>query len=138
MNELKRVRDEAWLIISNPKSTRIEKLEALKLICACRGIFLMDINEKWLSVKQVLGLRRAKQDLLEKALKRKERKRHANRKFYLKKRIAELEVNGENDEREAEEDRGVEVGAGDHGQHDLGVTHDAVEVNADHETTHAG
>jgi hypothetical protein len=82
-------------------------------------------------VKQALGLRRAKQELLEKALKRKERKRHANRKFYVKKRIAELELIGDNDGRETEEDHKIEVGAGDHGEQNC-IAHFAVETSADH------
>ena len=80
MNERRRIADEAWKIVVDPRANRIERIEALKLIAACKGVLLPDINEQWLTVKQVVQLRRAKQALVEKVLRRKERKRRANRR----------------------------------------------------------
>ena len=55
------------------------------------------MNEQWLSVRQVAQLRRIKQELVEKALQRKERKSKANRKNYLRRKIKTLEAQKETD-----------------------------------------
>jgi hypothetical protein len=94
-SEIERIKCAAWEIIADPKANRIERLEALKLIAACKGLLLPDINEQWLSVRQVAQLRRIKQQLVEKVLARKERKQRVNRKQYIKRRIAELEAQKE-------------------------------------------
>lgn len=91
MTELQRIKYAAWEIVTDPKANRIERIEALKLIAAAKGLLLPDVNEQWLSVRQVAQLRRIKQQLVEQALARRERKKKANRKQYLRKRIAELE-----------------------------------------------
>lgn len=91
MTELQRIKCAAWEIITDPKSNRIERIEALKLIAAAKGLLLPDVNEQWLSVRQVAQLRRIKQQLVEKVLARKQRKQKANRLQYLRKRIAVLE-----------------------------------------------
>jgi hypothetical protein len=91
LTELQRIKCAAWEIITDPKANRIERIEALKLIAAAKGLLLPDVNEQWLSVRQVAQLRRIKQQLVEKVLARKERKKKANRRQYLRKRIAVLE-----------------------------------------------
>jgi hypothetical protein len=91
LTELQRIKCAAWEIITDPISNRIERIEALKLIAAAKGLLLPDVNEQWLSVRQVAQLRRIKQQLVEKVLARKERKKKANRRQYLRKRIAVLE-----------------------------------------------
>jgi hypothetical protein len=91
MSELKRIADEAWKIVTDARASRMEKLEGLKLIAATKGVLLPDIDERWLTVRQVCQLRMAKKTLLEKALRRKMQKTKANRKQYLKRRINELE-----------------------------------------------
>lgn len=90
-SETRRIADEAWRIVRDPRANRIERLEGLKLIAATRGLLIPELDERWLTVRQVAELRRIKQDLVEKALQRKERKRRANRKAYLRRRIRELE-----------------------------------------------
>jgi hypothetical protein len=62
------------------------------LIAAAKGVLLPDVNEQWLSVRQVAQLRRIKQDLVEKALARKERKQKANRKNYIRRKIKRIEA----------------------------------------------
>lgn len=91
-SETRRIADEAWKIVSDPRANRIERLESLKLIAATRGLLIPELDERWLTVRQVAELRRIKQQLVEKVLRRKERKRKANRKAYLKRRIRELEA----------------------------------------------
>jgi hypothetical protein len=90
-NELRRMADSAWKIALDPKSSRIEKLEALKLVAAARGILLPDLNEKWLTVRQVCQLRTAKKELVEKALRRKARRKVENKRARLRRKIKELE-----------------------------------------------
>jgi hypothetical protein len=97
ITELQRIKCVAWEIITDPKANRIERIEGLKLIAAAKGLLLPDVNEQWLSVKQVAQLRRIKQELVEKALQRKERKSKANRKNYLRRKIKVLEAQKEID-----------------------------------------
>jgi hypothetical protein len=91
ITEAKRIAEQAWLIVLDARANRIERLEGLKILCACKGILLPDIDEKWLTVRQVAQLRRVKQELTEKALRRKERKKKQNRRGYIRRRIAVLE-----------------------------------------------
>src|SRR5262245_16608167 len=92
MTELQKIKDAAWQIVADPRANRIERLDALKLVAGCKGVLLPDINEKWLTVRQVTQLRRIRQDLVEKALRKKARKQRENRRAYLRKRIRELEA----------------------------------------------
>jgi hypothetical protein len=78
--------------VTDERSNRIERIEALKLIAACKGLLLPDINEQWLSVRQVAQLRRIKQELVEKALQRRERKKKANRRGYLRRQLKALQA----------------------------------------------
>jgi hypothetical protein len=70
----------------------MEKLIALQLIAAAKGMLLPALDEKFLSVRQVCQLRRIQQELVERVLKGKARKAKANRKAYLKRRLRELET----------------------------------------------
>lgn len=90
MTEVKRIAYEAWRIVTDPPANRIERIEALKILCACKGLLLPDVNEQWLSVRQVAQLRRIKQELVEKALQRRERKKKANRRGYLRRQLKAL------------------------------------------------
>jgi hypothetical protein len=95
--EIRQIADAAWLIVRDPRATRIERLEALKLIAGCKGVLLPDIDEKWLTVRQVTQLRRIRQELVEKALRRKAARQRQNRRAFLRRRIKTLEnQEGEN------------------------------------------
>ena len=91
-SETRRIADAAWQIVSDPRANRIERLEGLKLIAATRGLLIPELDERWLTVRQVAELRRIKRDLIEKILKRKARKARANRKQYLKRLLREREA----------------------------------------------
>ncbi|HZQ90368.1 MAG TPA: hypothetical protein VFA60_01090 [Terriglobales bacterium] len=93
--ELRRIADEAWKIVLDTRSTRIEKLEALKLIAACKGVLLAELDERWLTVKQVCQLRQAKQQIVERVLRKKERRKRANRRAYLRRAIRAAEAQQE-------------------------------------------
>lgn len=94
ITEIARIRSEAWAIVTHPAAKRFEKIEALKLICATKGVLVPDLDERFLTVKQVLQLRTAKSRIVENALRRKEKMRTVNRKAYLKRRLRELEGGG--------------------------------------------
>ena len=96
--ELKRIADEAWKIVLDPRSTRIEKLEGLKLIAAAKGVLLPDINEQWLTVRQVCQLRKARQELVEKALRKKARRKVENKRARLRRKIRELKAKQEGEQ----------------------------------------
>jgi len=89
--ELKRLRGEAWRIVNDGRASRIERLEALKIIAAANGILLPNISEEWLTVKQAVRLRQMQQELLTKALRLKERKRKQNRRAFLRRKLRALE-----------------------------------------------
>lgn len=91
-SETRQIAEHAWLIVRDPRSTRIERLEALKLIAGCKGVLLPDIDEKWLTVRQVTQLRRIRQELVEKALRRKAARKRQNRRAYLRRKIRALET----------------------------------------------
>jgi len=91
MTETERIKAEAWRIVTDARANRIERIEGLKLICAARGILLPEVREDLLDRKQTVQLRKAKQELIEKALRKKAQRSRANRKSYLKRKIALLE-----------------------------------------------
>jgi len=96
--EVRRIADEAWKIVLDARSARIEKIEALKLIAAARGVLLPDINEQWLTVRQVCQLRKARQELVEKALRQKARRKVENRRARLRRKIRELKAKQEGEQ----------------------------------------
>lgn len=95
MTELQRISAAAWEVADDRRTNRIERLEALRILCACRGLIVGDVDEKWLSAKQVVQLRDIRRRLVEKVLRRKERKRKANRRAYLRRQIRTLEAQTE-------------------------------------------
>jgi hypothetical protein len=97
-SELRRLADEVWKIVLDPKSSRIERIESAKIIAACKGVLLPCMDEQFLSVRQIIQLRRIKEELTEKALKRKATRRRSNRRAYLRRKINDLESQPEDRE----------------------------------------
>lgn len=91
-SELRRMADEAWKIALDTRASRIEKLEALKLVAAAKGVLLPELDERWLTVRQVTQLRQAKQQLVEKVLRQKAKRKRENRLHYLRKKLRTLEA----------------------------------------------
>jgi hypothetical protein len=85
--KLKRLIDAMFVVIEDVRASRIEKIEAAKVIAACSGILLPDTSETFLSTRQVVELRAARQAIVEKMQRRKERKRLENRRGYLKRKL---------------------------------------------------
>lgn len=90
-SEIKRIAEAAWLIVLDPKASRMEKLTALSILCGCRGILLPTLDERFLSVRQITQVRRVQQELVGKALRRKAARRKQNARAYLRKRLRELQ-----------------------------------------------
>lgn len=78
--ELRTIADAMLKIVLNPRATRWEKIESAKLVAACNGVLLPDLNEEWLTTKQAVEFRRAKQDLLDKELIRKTARKRQNQR----------------------------------------------------------
>ena len=74
-------------IVEDPRASRIEKIEAAKVIAACSGILLPDTSEALLSTRQAVELRAARQAIAEKMQRRRERKRLENRRGYLRRKL---------------------------------------------------
>lgn len=85
--ELKPIRDAMAAILADPRSNRIERIEAAKVILSCHGVLLPDVDESFLSVRQLTQLRAWKRQTVEKVLKRKEQKRLQNKRNWLRRKI---------------------------------------------------
>jgi hypothetical protein len=88
-SESQRIKDAAWQLVLDSKSD-VVKVEALKVICGCRGILLPDLDERFLSVKQITQFRAMKASLVEKAQRRKKRRARENRRAYLRRQLKEI------------------------------------------------
>jgi hypothetical protein len=84
---LKKLIEAMYSIIANPRASRIEAIEAAKVIAACSGVLLPDTNEALLSTRQAVELRAARAEIADKIRRRKERKRLENRRGYLKRKL---------------------------------------------------
>ncbi len=84
---LKQLKLAMYAIVEDPRASRIEKIEAAKVIAAIAGVLLPDTSEEFLSTRQAVQLRQAKEAIVTKMLARKERKRLENRRGYLKRKL---------------------------------------------------
>jgi hypothetical protein len=101
--ELRRLADEVWKVVLDPRANRIERIEAAKLIAACKGVLLPCMDEQFLSVRQITQLRRIKEELTEKALRKKATRKRSNRRAYIRRSIRALEGQGAEPQPEAQE-----------------------------------
>lgn len=92
--ELKEVSAAMWAVIRDPKASRIERIEAGKIILSCHGCLIPDVNEEWLSARQIVKLRVLKQGIVERVLRRKDRRKRQNRRAYLRRQIRKAEQGG--------------------------------------------
>ena len=88
MKQLSKLKMEMFKIVEDPRTSAAAKIEAAKVIAACAGVLLPDTSEAFLSTKQAVQLRQARQAIAERMLTRKERRRLENRRQYLKRKIA--------------------------------------------------
>ena len=95
---------EAMLaILRDPRANRIERIECAKVLLSCYGQLLPDVNEDFLSVRQITQLRRAKQDIVERVLKKKAARKRQNRRAFLRRKIKSLEAQQPNNNGELNE-----------------------------------
>ena len=92
MKNLTRIKAEMFKIVEDPRTSTFAKIEAAKVIAACAGVLLPDTSESYLSTKQAVELRQAKQAIAARMLKRKERRQLENRRQYLKRKLRNRQV----------------------------------------------
>ena len=80
-----------WAVIRDGKASRIERIECAKVILSCYGCLIPDVNEEWLSVRQIVKLRTIKQGIVQRVLRTKDRRKRQNRRAYLRRRIKAAE-----------------------------------------------
>src|SRR4051812_6333734 len=89
--ELKPVVDAMMTILGDARASRIERIECAKLLLSCYGCLLPEINEQWLSVRQITELRRWKRDTVERILRGRAARKIQNRRAYLRRQIKNIE-----------------------------------------------
>jgi hypothetical protein len=97
-SDLKQVSAAMWAVLGDPRASRIERIESAKVILSCHGQLVPDVNESFLSVRQLTQLRAFKQRTVEKVMRKKERRKRQNRKAYLRRQIKTLEAQQPNGE----------------------------------------
>ena len=90
--ELKELAAAMWTVIRDPKASRIERIECAKVILSCHGCLIPDVNEEWLSVRQIVKLRTMKQSVVERVLRTKDRRKRQNRRAFLRRKIRAIEA----------------------------------------------
>lgn len=78
-------------ILTDPRSNRIERIEAAKVLLSCHGCLIPEVNENFLSVRQIVQLRNIKQQIVISVIAKQKRRQKQNRRAYLRRRIKELE-----------------------------------------------
>jgi hypothetical protein len=84
---LKLLKLAMYAIVEDVRASRIERIEAAKVIAAVSGVLLPDTSEEFLSTRAAVQLRQAKEAIVQKMVARKERKRLENRRGYLKRKL---------------------------------------------------
>jgi len=81
---LKELNVEMWKVLLDPRATRLERLEAGRIIAALYGVLAPSgIGEAALSTKAVAQLRAARVEIAERLFKRKRQKRGQNQRAYV-------------------------------------------------------
>ncbi|HEX4038642.1 MAG TPA: hypothetical protein VHX37_11340 [Acidobacteriaceae bacterium] len=89
---VKLIIEEAWKLVRDQRARRLEKIEALRILASCQGIWIGDADERLMAPKQAFELRQARQHLVGKALGAKAARSKANRRNYLRRKIRTLET----------------------------------------------
>lgn len=97
-NELKQLKAAMWTILSDPRASRIERIECAKVILSCHGRLIPDVNEEFLSVRQITQLRSMKQQVVARVLRQKERRKVENQRARLRRKIRELKAKQEGEQ----------------------------------------
>lgn len=89
---LKELNIEMWKVLLDPRATRLERLEAGRIIAALHGVLVASgIGEAGLSAKAVAQLRAARTEIAERLFRRKQQKRGQNQRAHLRRQIRKLE-----------------------------------------------
>ena len=118
--ELKNLNLEMWKILHDPRATRLERLEAARIVASVLGVLVPSgIGEAALSQKQIVQLRAARQAIADRLFKKKEQKRLQNRRSYLRRQIAKAEAAQQPQGAglsHTPNDKSIEQTQGEHGQ----------------------
>ena len=91
--QLKQLNIEMWKVLTDPRASRLERLEAGRIIASLHGILVAGgLGESALSTRDAVALRAAQREIAEKLFKRKNQKKNQNRRRYLRRKIEALEV----------------------------------------------
>jgi len=90
--QLKPIAQAMSAILADPRASRIERIECAKVLLSCHGQFIPDVDEKWLSVRQLTQLRMLKQEVAERILRRKAARKRQNKSAFLRRKIRVLKV----------------------------------------------
>jgi hypothetical protein len=89
---LKELNVKMWEVLLDPRATRLERLEAGRIIAALYGVLAPSgIGEAALSTKAVAQLRAARAEIAERLFRRKQQKRGQNQRAYVRRQIRHLE-----------------------------------------------
>lgn len=107
--QLKQLNVEMWKVLLDPRATRLERLEAGRIIAALYGVLAPSgIGEAALSTKAVAQLRAARAEIAERLFKRKRQKRGQNQRAYVRRQIRHLEQRQQNTEESGSTVSGIE------------------------------
>lgn len=90
--DIKRIVSECWKIVDDRVTSKALKLEALRVLAACSGVWVGTADETLMDKKTAFSLRQARQQLVGRALGHKAARSKQNRRAYLRKKIAQLEA----------------------------------------------
>lgn len=90
--DIKRIVAECWRIVDDRVTSKALKLEALRVLAACSGVWVGTADETLMDAKTAFSLRQARQQLIGRALGRKAARTRANRRNYLRRKIRTLEL----------------------------------------------
>lgn len=92
----KALEQELLTILSDRRASVFARLDAGRILCGLAGIPVTETvtdNDKALAASKIaIRWKAAKQDILDKTLKRKEKRRIENKRYRLRKKIAELKA----------------------------------------------
>lgn len=90
--QLKPIAAAMMAVLQDPRASRIERIECAKVLLSCYGQLIPDVNEEFLGVRQLVQLRKLKQEITERVLKKKAARKRQNRRAHLRRKIKKLEA----------------------------------------------
>jgi hypothetical protein len=89
--QLKQLNVEMWKVLLDPRATRLERLEAGRIIAALHSVLVASGLGGGLSTKAAVQLQAARAEIAERLFRRKQQKRGQNQRAYVRRQIREQE-----------------------------------------------